>query len=384
MSALPTTNITTTMVRNILEENNNAVTQLCTSTKINKWAKYKPVNDLRVEVPLIDLGRSSDNNYGIITPSFGSLDQILSNAEMWSYARPTTSMPKRLGDFRGYLHDAKIPFRLEIPTLLIIGGEARISIRLLNDENHANNVNLSDIFNSNYSFLYFGVCVEWGRGTQKTRAYRTSPDSLSAHLRTTIILNSAAAPFNNVILENCLIYPFLSTTLIQNWTTTLPPTTLINLYVENTELAYPVESQSGDNEDWGNAEYSFYMSRIPLSGEVIVGRDVLHQRTESLVFKLGNSTPQQVHTMRYNYRSAYNYNSPIILGNSKLFIDEGCTIPYTQNAFYTTLYFKYDRMWDGVGGIQQTSPPTFGGSTDLILRDSANRIVAAYSLSIDY
>jgi len=86
--AIDTTNITTTLVRSTLQEDNNSVVGLANSEKINKWSKKKPV---RGEWPY------SDNaNYGI------------EHLALWAYQRPRGkdySEYFRLGDFRGYEHD---------------------------------------------------------------------------------------------------------------------------------------------------------------------------------------------------------------------------------------------------------------------------------------
>lgn len=70
--ALPNSNITTTMVRNILSEDNNNVGLLCTSSKVNKWSANKP----------------------------GEL--VVSNQYLTLEVNP----PYKLGDFRGYEHSA--------------------------------------------------------------------------------------------------------------------------------------------------------------------------------------------------------------------------------------------------------------------------------------
>lgn len=87
--ALPTTNITTTSVKNTLGEDSNAVSHLATSPNINKWSKSKPQS-------------STNYTYGL----------DLSNN--WSYATPTSNYT--LGSFRGYNHTALPTFKLNAPS----------------------------------------------------------------------------------------------------------------------------------------------------------------------------------------------------------------------------------------------------------------------------
>lgn len=84
--ALGTTNITTTLVRNILSEDQNAVYHLCTSTAINRWSRCKPV--------VGSFPAGTTGKYGLNLPTNWNYVQIDSNA--------------RLGDFRGYEHDQDI------------------------------------------------------------------------------------------------------------------------------------------------------------------------------------------------------------------------------------------------------------------------------------
>lgn len=86
MTALATTNLTTMMVRNALGETVNKVKELCTSTKINPWALYKPAY----------YGGNGNNSRSGVDPT--------------NY--PMAEDGYRLGDFRGYNHDALPPLVL--------------------------------------------------------------------------------------------------------------------------------------------------------------------------------------------------------------------------------------------------------------------------------
>lgn len=109
MAQLPTTNISTTLVRNTLGEDNNDVGLLCLSNNINIWAKYKP--------------HSLSEPSGV--ESDGYRDHGLyrsSDTKAITYARPAggASDPYRLGDFRQYNHSAKPPVQFNFTKVVEI------------------------------------------------------------------------------------------------------------------------------------------------------------------------------------------------------------------------------------------------------------------------
>ena len=101
--ALGTTGISATLVANTIGVGSNDVGTLCTSNKINKWSKKKPVS-YQTSSSLTD-AQLKETNYGFNITSNTNLDSPTG----WSYVRPTGGMtsPYRLGDFRGYNHEAK-------------------------------------------------------------------------------------------------------------------------------------------------------------------------------------------------------------------------------------------------------------------------------------
>lgn len=103
-------------VKNILGEPSNDLATLCKSSKINKWAKYKPINigktfniterdrvncryglDFTTNSLLTDMFRRG-SSFSINTYS---LTDILNDTSEWIYSRPRggSSSPYRLGDF---------------------------------------------------------------------------------------------------------------------------------------------------------------------------------------------------------------------------------------------------------------------------------------------
>lgn len=113
MAVLPTTNISTTLARNTLGEDNNDVGLLCKSPKINMWSKRKPV---RYPADFIadpnDVGKTLDHKWGLTLANFiGVTPDGNDDDRRTVYNRPNggSSQPYRIGDFRGYNHDANIP-----------------------------------------------------------------------------------------------------------------------------------------------------------------------------------------------------------------------------------------------------------------------------------
>lgn len=107
--------MTITQAANLLGENTHSLKALCTSSKINKWSVRKPIAHSKVadltdaEVLAADAGMV----YGeyIISP-YRSATALLADAKsgtQWTYTPPTGAYPGqpwRLGDFRGYVHQA--------------------------------------------------------------------------------------------------------------------------------------------------------------------------------------------------------------------------------------------------------------------------------------
>lgn len=107
---LGTANISISLVRNILGENNNDVGRLCTSNNINKWALNKPISLKPPPVTVMDGDLPHDHGiYRISTLATSNRGEIY-------YNRPKGGQtdPYRLGDFREYSHGATAPTNVTI------------------------------------------------------------------------------------------------------------------------------------------------------------------------------------------------------------------------------------------------------------------------------
>lgn len=107
--------ITTTKVGNELQVSSRDIGQLCSSDRINKWSKHKPVRYPKT-TGLIDSefkGTAADNLNGIIYGLAGRVSAVsykdLHTTTYEYVGRPTgtSNAPYRIGDFRGYDHSAK-------------------------------------------------------------------------------------------------------------------------------------------------------------------------------------------------------------------------------------------------------------------------------------
>lgn len=118
MAALPSSNISVTMVKQAIGSGSNDVGTLCTHPNINKWSKWKPVSFNKPSG--ITLTELQSIKFGMVlitsnTPS-NLLSAINNNGYDVKYQKPTggASSPYRLGDFRNYHHDSVIPLGTSI------------------------------------------------------------------------------------------------------------------------------------------------------------------------------------------------------------------------------------------------------------------------------
>ena len=110
--ALSTTKISEKQVRDALGETTLSNVGLCSSTKINEWSPYKPINN--AVVPRSDATRDYISGFHIIN-------------NYLEYNRPTggSSSPYCLGDFRGYNHYARKP-SVQNASLVILDNNATL------------------------------------------------------------------------------------------------------------------------------------------------------------------------------------------------------------------------------------------------------------------
>lgn len=107
---LPDTDITILSVRNCLGYPSTDLGTLCSCNKVNMWSKHKPVI-YNADSTDGDSNwyKARSGNCGINIPSFNS--PLEAGKASWTQELPTggAASPYRLGDFRGYDHNA-VPF----------------------------------------------------------------------------------------------------------------------------------------------------------------------------------------------------------------------------------------------------------------------------------
>lgn len=110
--ALSTTKISEKQVMDALGETTLSNVGICSSTKINEWSPYKPINNS--VVPRSDATRDYVSGFHIIN-------------NYLEYNRPTggSSSPYCLGDFRGYNHYARKP-SVQNASLVILDNNATL------------------------------------------------------------------------------------------------------------------------------------------------------------------------------------------------------------------------------------------------------------------
>lgn len=120
---LPNTNLTTTLIGNELGVGSRNVRELCTSSSINKWSKWKPIiykttgvgitknNIIEANAGLspsaqLTTLKSAITPNGIANPVNKTVAEVVSQINSYTYNPPTggVNSPYRMGDFRNYDH----------------------------------------------------------------------------------------------------------------------------------------------------------------------------------------------------------------------------------------------------------------------------------------
>lgn len=178
-------------VQTALGEKFTELSTACTSSKINMFAKYKPVRYPSV-VPLNgDERQGIHKDWGLILPKSTSVTDIIKeingHSNGWTYERPTggSASPYRLSDFEGYNHNAKFEPTLSAPTVVengIQGKTMRVSFSMqlfstspdqIEHPENSDIIQLSDLSIADY---YFGVYLKQVGGSQYVQVI--GPDTI--------------------------------------------------------------------------------------------------------------------------------------------------------------------------------------------------------------
>lgn len=164
---------------------------LCKSSNINMWARFKPTV---YPAPFpSDWYKAGDGNYGITIPVYTTIKDLYAAYHIsgdtnhrngYTYSQPHggSASPYRLGDFRGYRHDAEPPiggFMADANVTQSQGVTGSCSYRLTSatgDDGQFTFDEMRDLKNCYFGFALFknGTAVYW-----KTASGTVSSDSAS-------------------------------------------------------------------------------------------------------------------------------------------------------------------------------------------------------------
>lgn len=148
-------NISTTAVANELGVSSRNVGVLCTSSQINMWSKWKPIN---ANVTTMSEQTLINNNYGILAPSVSSnIETALTKS--WTYDRPKggATSPYRLGDFRNYDHAAPPPVTEQQDRTWYVATAPTLTIELQSGAESSAGIQVEDLKALNGYYLAFGI-----------------------------------------------------------------------------------------------------------------------------------------------------------------------------------------------------------------------------------
>lgn len=184
MAALPETGISISLVKQTIGASSNDLGTLCIHPNVNIWAKYKPVTyPSPITDGISDWWKGQDKMCGIVHPYVANASQINSTT-IYKHKSPIggSNSPYRLGDFRGYDHNALPPCEVVFPD--VIKGDSSVgNIITILYTDAANSLSLSDIFwQIDIQNWYFGVMLnDRGFTAFKTSSQKIGNGAIFAH-----------------------------------------------------------------------------------------------------------------------------------------------------------------------------------------------------------
>lgn len=194
MAALPTTGISTSLVKTTLGAATNDVGSLCSHPNINKWSKWKPVSSNKHEgITTTDL---INKKFGLDIISKSTIFDLLtyySTNSIWNYLKPAggASSPYRLGDFRNYDHSAYKAFNTTQLNSFYYKTDDKIRNWIYNDQSALTSLIRWDDFG--YGDYYFGACIAKKSDFQQNTRF-TDPFSVK--------LGEAPSTYVDVLIGN--------------------------------------------------------------------------------------------------------------------------------------------------------------------------------------
>lgn len=184
-------------VKSVLGYGSNDLASLCTYEGINMWAKYKPVDSDNAFLDINTGWKGKRNDCNINYPKATSIYDIkgyYSQADN-GFTYRTASAPYRLGDFRGYNHNARSEY-LGISTTSPSAEDA-VSISAAYNLQSVDSdwISMKDLLNDGNITYHFGVLLYNNNGN-KLQYMRTSDTNV--------------VEFTKVNAGTYTVYPFMS------------------------------------------------------------------------------------------------------------------------------------------------------------------------------
>lgn len=322
--ALGTTKISTSLVAQEIGELSTDVGTLCSSDKINKWSKWKPIR--KEKIIGIDIADLESVDFGFSYAR--SNDYVAVSASKWVYLKPTggATSPYRLGDFRNYNHAAIKLVHLPIFTEINIFEKESHTITFTVPTSVLGQLQMSD-FLAPLVNQYLAVVISAGiTGT----FVLTSATKLSDG-GNTIVLDLTAAPFSGIsISANYNFFFVLSNKIVNPISSNASAYITDNLFVplpnENDDLSFfPVDIK---NKYAGSFSISQFTESI--GGTLRNTNDFIGPVApgEGLYFEVYNGTIYYKVIISNPTGAAINFN------------------PLKMNVLYSANFFGYERQED--------------------------------------
>ena len=272
MAALPTTEISTSLVKTALGAGSNDVGTLCTHQNINKWSKWKPVSSNKHEgITTTDL---INKKFGLDIISKSTIYDLLtyySKNSIWNYLKPTggASSPYRLGDFRNYDHSAYKAFNTTQLNSFYYKTDGKIRNWIYNDQSELTSLIRWD--DLGYDDYYFGACIAKKSDFQQNTRF-TDPFSVK--------LGEASSTYVDVLIGDLDLGDYVVAQYITNDNVIgtdqhfIPiPNGYFEVQIKKSALFVIIEgTREGADVDWTLSISNESGSSITLNGVQIIAR----------------------------------------------------------------------------------------------------------------
>ena len=285
-------------VKRALGESSNDLASLCTYEGINMWAKYKPVDSDNAFLDINTGWKGKRNDCNINYPKATSIYDIkgyYSQADN-GFTHRTASAPYRLGDFRGYNHNARSEY-LGISTTNPSAEDA-VSISAAYNLQSVDSdwISMKDLLNDGSITYHFGVLL-YNNNSNKLQYVRTSDTNV--------------VKFTKVNAGTYTVYPFMSSV---DYTSSDFPQLQAGFYIPIPVLQ-PITLVVKTRADLNGSKVSLAQSGL---GSAIIHNDGSVSHVVSLQLRLFSSKED----------SSLQYGESILISNTKLAGGEGKVVHF--------------------------------------------------------